>query len=217
MATTTLIFENIVIGCFTWSWVVVLLIRCNAVTREHLLGLLASLRDYPAPLGIAFLLLVYPVGSMMNTLCYALAKRVFAQRQERQILKRFGLDLEDVAPIVMFVAQHGSEQVYASVQGFLPFKRISRAAILHFFILTCALLSFGRALLPFALLSFGIFALAIPACMQSYNFRNEELMAAYGILRGGAQEQGISALAGDSGSLTRTSCVLHSGLNKERP
>jgi len=183
MTTTTLIFENIVVGCFTWIWITVLLVRTGAVTREHLGSALSSLSDYPAPWGVLFLLLVYPVGSMMNTLCFSLAKRVFADRQERIILKRFGFDLQDIAPISMYVAQHGSERLYANIQSFLSFKRISRAAVLHFFILTCVLSSFGTDLLPYTLLSAGIFVLAIPACVQSYGFRNEELMAAYGILQ----------------------------------
>src|SRR4051794_34065380 len=99
---------TIVVGSFTWLWMAVLLFRTGAVTREHLGSVLSSLGDYPAPWGILFLLLVYPVGSMMNTLCFSLAKRVFADRQERRILKRFGFDLQDIAPISMYVAQHGS-------------------------------------------------------------------------------------------------------------
>jgi hypothetical protein len=163
MTTTTLIFENIVIGCFTWTWMAVLLFRTGVVTREHLGSALSNLSDYPAPWGVLFLLLVYPVGSMMNTLCFFLAKHVFADRQERKILKRFGFVLQDIAPISMYVAQHGSERLYAGIQSFLSFKRISRAVVLHFFILTCVLSSFGTDLLPYTLLSAGIFVLAIPS------------------------------------------------------
>ncbi len=197
MATTTLIFENIVIGCFTWTWMTVLLFRTGVVTIEHLRSALSSLSDNTAPWGVLFLLVVYPVGSMMNTLCFFLAKRVFADRQERRILKRFGFDLEDIAPISMYVAQHGSERLYAGIQSFLSFKRISRAAVLHIFILTCALSSFGTDLLPYTLLSAGIFVLAIPAYVQSYGFRNEELMAAYGILQGRVPVPLTAALARD--------------------
>ena len=142
MATTTLIFENIIIGSYTWTWILLLLIRSGALEGGDLTRLLSALKDYPAPLGVAFILVIYPVGSMMNTICYLLAFKVFGRHQERGLLRQHGLDFEDVATLEMFVAQHSTEQAYDNILVFRPFLRISRAAVLNSFLLTFALLSF---------------------------------------------------------------------------
>jgi hypothetical protein len=182
MATTTLIFENIIIGVFTWSWVVALLFRFGAITSVHLPHLLSGLKDYPAPLGVALIIIVYPVGSMMNTLCYLLARKIFSRHQERRILRQYGLGTEDFLPVEAFVAQHGVGQLYDGVLSFRPFMRISRAAVVHSLLLACALFTFGSLLFPWAFLSLGVFAVSIPACLYSYRFWIEETVVAYAVL-----------------------------------
>jgi hypothetical protein len=167
---------------FTWAWVVTLLVRCEAITSAHVALLFSVLKNYPAPLGVALILIVYPIGSMMNTLCYLLARKIFSQHQERRMLKRHGLDFEDFLPVETFVAQHGVEQLYDGILSFRPFMRISRAAVVDSLLLALSLLTFGRALLPWALLSLGVFAVAIPACLYSYQFWIEETIIAYTVL-----------------------------------
>jgi hypothetical protein len=193
MATTTLIFENIVIGSFAWAWVVVLLVQCRVVNSCQLRIVLPIIKDYPAPLGVAFLLLVYPIGSMMNTICYALARWAFAKRQERSILKQSELEFDDMISVLKFVGQYGSEQAYADVQIFRPFMRISRAAVVHFLLLGCALLLSGRELLPYALMSFSIWVLALFSCWYSYRFQNEEIVKAYRAIKEGPPKTTASA------------------------
>jgi len=181
MATTTLIFENIVIGAFAWSWIVVLLIRFNPITCVQLTSFSSAIRDSPAPLGVVFLLLVYPVGSMTNTICYALARRLFAEREEKKILRRFGLEdkFDDLISGLKFAGQNGTEQLYEDLQVFRPFMRISRAAAFHFFILGWAILfCFGPDLKNLIMLSFGMCILAAFACWYSYRFQNEEIAKA---------------------------------------
>jgi hypothetical protein len=182
MVTTTLIFENIIIGVFTWAWVMVLLVRCEAITSDHVRLLLSGLKNYPGPLGAALVLMVYPIGSMMNTLCYLLARKIFSRHQERRMLKHYGLEFDDFLPVEAFVAQHGVEQLYDGITSFRPFMRISRAAVVHSLFLTFSLFTFGRPLLPWAFLSLGVFAVAVPACLYSYRFWIEETVVAYTVL-----------------------------------
>lgn len=182
MTTTVLIFENIIIGCYTWAWVVALLIRCEVITVQNLKLLLPHLQNHPAAIGVAFLLLIYPIGSMMNTLCFWLARGIFARRQERLLVKDHPSGLE-FSVLKLFVAQNGNERVYSSISSLLPFMRISRAASLNSFLLACVLSSFGRPLLPSTILSLGICAVALPACWYAYRLEIEKTIAAYAALK----------------------------------
>jgi hypothetical protein len=185
MATTALIFENILIGSFSWCWVVGLLIRCGAISVVQL-KLLAStyLHDSPAAMGVIFIIVIYPVGSMMNTVCLRLANRILSVSEERKALRFLGLAGVEFAVVEMFVAQNGSVRVSEEILSFRSFMRIARAAVPHSFLLACVLLSFGWAMVPWTLVLLGLLALSVPACVYAYRARIEEIVAAYLVLSG---------------------------------
>jgi hypothetical protein len=186
MSITALIAENILIGCFAWSWIVALLFRVGVLNGSLLAQVARQAQDHTAVTSILAVVLAYPVGAMMNTVCYLFVAWLFAKRINAEVMR--DLDLKTFNEIYVYVLQHGSKQLVDEIQSFIvPVMRLSRAVAPNFLVLGTVLASWGIGpQLPYACIAICIGLLALPAFYIAAKEWKGEYVAAYRMLRDSA-------------------------------
>jgi hypothetical protein len=181
MALTTLIAENVIIGCLTWGWILLLLFRVGALDENHLHQLLTQWKDYAAAIGVLAIALIYAMGSIMNTACYMYASWLFAKRMNKSL----GLDGKGFNDAYIYVLQHGSEPLVRQIHAMaIPSMRLSRAVFPSCLALSVILFSWGRGpAFPWAWLALSVAALALPTYYYTTKDWKEEIVTASRMLQ----------------------------------
>jgi hypothetical protein len=199
VAFTTLIVENIIIGCLTWTWIIVLFIRVGDLTdffnkicaTEHFakvcstdgfIKLIAATDLKFAEVVFVVVVLIYPLGVMMNSVSYVLAGWLLAKRMNEPLLKSVGA--KSLNEVYVYVLQHGSPALVEAIQApNILAMRVSRATALNLSVLS--IVSLTWATFP-ALLFAGVSACAAYLGYQVYKWTvhdwKSELFAAYRLL-----------------------------------
>jgi hypothetical protein len=200
VAFTTLIVENLTIGFLTWVWIIVLSIRVGNLTNlfdkicaaeqfakvcstDEFIKLIAATDLKFAWVVFVVVVLVYPLGVMMNSVSYDLAGWLLAKRMNKPLLESVGA--KSLNEVYVYVLQYGSPALVGAIQvSNILAMRVSRATALNLSILSIVSLSW--ATLP-ALLFAGVSASAAYLGYQVYKSTvrdwKSELFAAYQLLR----------------------------------
>jgi hypothetical protein len=197
MALTTLIAEVLFIGCQSWACIFALLYRVHFLNDSHYEALKVLAKDHFGGLAFLVVLLAYPLGTMVNLLCYKWANRLFADRINKPLFE--DLDHKTFNPIYVYVLQFGSERLLREIDAFAASgMRLSRAAVLNFIVLGAVLFSwFTVQTFVYSLICLGIGLLGIPTFYFIASEWKGEFVAAYKMLRARAD-------ASSSGATTST-------------
>lgn len=181
MATTSLIAEIIVIGSFSLVWIMLFTFKFLGLDITALSDWFLTYKDWSTAILVALIVICYQLGWIINLVSSFIAGQTFGKRIMLRLFKGIAVNDNEMEMIRATVQMKSSGYLQGRMREDLSVLRLSRSALINFFLIGVGFIMIGN--LTGAFISLGIALISFLHAWYIYKRYYSRMLHAYQIIK----------------------------------